>query len=376
MLTILYKNIGGTMKLIKIISKLLILILILAGLFVGTLTVFEYKPKDLEKVDIVNQQQETINLDQIYQIMTFNIGYAGLGEDEDFVMDGGEKGRADSKEIVQAYFDGIQNLLTSYPSDFYLLQEVDQKARRSYEINQVEGIMNTLGDEYSSQYALNFKSIFVPFPLSLTDYIGQVESGIQTLTRFEGIETYRHQFPGSFSWPLRVANLKRAMMVSSFEINGSDKQLIIVNLHMSAYDSDGSLRDQEMAYLKTFLEEQKTLGNYVVVGGDFNQTFPEADGIFPVDFNLYEAFTIEDDFLPEGYRFEIDLSQPTCRLLNQPYVKGSPGTQYYLIDGFIVSDNIDLSAISLDYGYHVMTIHHEFLYSDHNPVIMRFKLRA
>ena len=362
------------MKLLKIVSKGLIAILLIALLFVGTLTVFEYRPEDLEEVDIINNQQESINLDQVYQIMTFNIGYAGLGEDEDFVMDGGEKGRADSKAVVQSYFDGIKDLLTDYSSDFYLLQEVDQKARRSYQINQVQGIMDTLGDEYSSQYALNFKSIFVPFPLSLTDYIGQVESGIQTLTRFEGIKTERHQFPGSFSWPLRVANLKRAMMVSTFDINGSDKKLIIVNLHMSAYDSDGSLRDQEMAYLKTFLEEQNTLGNYVVVGGDFNQTFPEADGVYPVDSNFYEAFTIEDDFLPDGYRFEIDLSEPTCRLLNQPYVKGSLGTQYYLIDGFIVSDNIELEAVSVDHPYEVMTINHEFLYSDHNPVIMKLKL--
>lgn len=364
------------MKILKLLSKTLIIIILLASLFVVTLTIFEYRPEDLEDVEIKNNQEEKINIDQIYQMMTFNIGYAGLGKDEDFVMDGGEKGRADSLEVVQDYFDGIKNILTDYPSDFYLLQEVDQKARRSYNINQVQGIMDTLGDEYSSQYALNFKSIFVPFPLSLTDYIGSVESGIQTLSKFEGIETERHQFPGSFSWPLRVANLKRAMMVSSFEINGSDKQLIIVNLHMSAYDSDGSLRDQEMAYLKTFLEEQKILGNYVVVGGDFNQTFPEADDLYPVSSNFYEAYTIEEDFLPNGYRFEVDLSNPTCRLLNQPYVEGSEGTQYYLIDGFIVSDNIELTPVSIDSVYTVMTINHEFLYSDHNPVIMKFKLIA
>lgn len=362
------------MKIIKILSKIVIVLIVVAGLFVGTLTLFEYKPEALENVEILNNQDETINMDQIYQIMTFNTGYSGLGKDEDFVMDGGKKGRADSRSVVEDYFDGIKNILTDNPSDFYLLQEVDQKARRSYNLNQVEGIKDALGDTYSSQYALNFKSIFVPFPLSLTDYIGSVESGIQTLTRFEGITSERHQFPGSFSWPLRIANLKRAMMVSVFDINESDKQLIIVNLHMSAYDSDGSLRDQEMAYLKEFLEEQEVLGNYVVVGGDFNQTFPEASDKYPVNSDFYEAYTIEDDFIPDGYRFEVDLSQPTCRLLNQPYNKDSELTQYYLIDGFIVSDNIELSQISTEVLQGVMTINHEFLYSDHNPVIMKFKL--
>jgi endonuclease/exonuclease/phosphatase family metal-dependent hydrolase len=306
--------------------------------------------------------------------MTFNIGYAGLGEDEDFVMDGGQKGRADSLSVVEDYFDGIKSLLDTYPSDFYLLQEVDQKARRSYNLNQVDGITESLGDMYSSQYALNFKSIFVPFPLSLTDYIGPVESGIQTLTKYDVSDSERHQFPGAFSWPLRVANLKRAMMVSTFEINDSDKELIIVNLHMSAYDSDGSLRDQEMAYLKTFLEAQNELGNYVIVGGDFNQTFPDAADLYPVNSDFYEAYTIENDFIPDGYRFEVDLSEPTCRLLNQPYDKDSDLTQYYLIDGFIVSDNIELVQVSPEAMYDVMTINHEFLYSDHNPVIMKFKL--
>ncbi len=362
------------MKILKILSKIILIVLVIAILFVGTLTVFEYRPDDLENIEISNNQEEKIDMNQVYQIMTFNIGYAGLGKDEDFVMDGGQKGRADSLSVVEGYFDGIKEILTDYPSDFFLLQEVDYKARRSYNLNQVDGISETLGQTFSSQYALNFKSIFVPFPVSLTDYIGPVESGIQTLTKFETTMSERHQFPGSFSWPLRVANLKRAMMVSSFEINNSDKELIIVNLHMSAYDSDGSLREQEMAYLKAFLKEQNELGNYVVVGGDFNQTFPEASDLYPVNSNYYEAYTIEDDFLPNGYRFEVDLSQPTCRLLNQPYDKDSLNTQYYLIDGFIVSDNIELTPVQLDSPYHVMTINHEFLYSDHNPVVMKFKL--
>lgn len=362
------------MKILKILSKVVLALIVIAGLFVGTLTVFEYRPDDLEAIEITNNQEDTINLDQIYQIMTFNIGYAGLGVDEDFVMDGGQKGRADSLSVVEDYFDGIKGILNDYASDFYLLQEVDQKARRSYNVNEVDGITQALGETYSSQYALNFKSIFVPFPLSLTDYIGSVESGIQTLTKYSVTESERHQFPGAFSWPLRVANLKRAMMVSSFEIESSDKELIIVNLHMSAYDSDGSLRDQEMAYLKTFLEEQKALGNYVVVGGDFNQTFPAAADLYPVNSDFYEAYTIEDEFIPNGYRFEVDLSEPTCRLLNQPYDEDSELTQYYLIDGFIVSDNIELSQVAPEALYNVMTINHEFLYSDHNPVIMKFKL--
>ena len=34
---------------------------------------------------------------------------------------------------------------------------------------------------------------------------------------------------------------------------------VVINLHMSAYDSSGKLREQEMAYLKDFMIEYKRL---------------------------------------------------------------------------------------------------------------------
>ncbi|GAB1482399.1 endonuclease subunit UvrC [Treponema sp.] len=364
------------MKALKISLWVLIGVIASAVIFFGTLTIFEYRPRALQAIAVDNNQANLVRIDTVYQVMTFNIGYAGLGKAEDFVMDGGRKGRPDSKSVVEGYFEGIKAILRSHESDFYFLQEVDQKSRRSYGINQVEGIRGTLGASYASQFAYNFKAIFVPFPLSFTDYLGPVKSGIQTLAKHKVERSERHQFPGAFSWPLRIANLKRAMLVSYMDIEGSKKKLVLVNLHLSAYDSDGSMRSQEMAALSSFLEAQRALGNYVIVGGDFNQTFPEAAGLFPVQSDLYEAYTIEKDFLPSGYRFAVDLSHPTCRLLNQPYVANTEGTQYYVVDGFIISDTIELLAIDSQTTSQPMTIDQAFLYSDHNPVVMRFRLKG
>lgn len=362
-------------KLIKVLIITILTIIIVAGVFVGVLTFYEYRPEDIETIEINDNQTEKVTLDQSLKVMTFNIGYAGLGADEDFVMDGGKNGRPSSKSVVEEYLEGINNLLSTYTSDFYLLQEVDLKSRRSYEINQLDAIKNEVGPFYSTQFAYNFKAIFVPFPLSFTDYIGYVESGLATLASYQVEESIRYQFPGSFSWPLRVANLKRAMMVSDFEIEGSDKKLMIVNLHMSAYDGDGSLRQAEMAFLKEFMEEQQLLGNYVLIGGDFNQTFPDAKDIYPEIDGLYQAFTIEDNYLPTGYSFMIDVNHPSCRLLNQPYDPESENTQYYIIDGFIVSDNIEILPYNDEMTEaRAYTIHDEFQYSDHNPVVMNFKL--
>jgi exonuclease III len=55
---------------------------------------------------------------------------------------------------------------------------------------------------------------------------------------------------------------------------------------------------------------------------------------------------------------------PTCRTADIPYKKGVNYTS--VIDGFIVSDNIIATAENIDA---------DFMYSDHNPVKLTFKLK-
>lgn len=46
-------------------------------------------------------------------ILSWNIGYAGLGEESDFFMDGGKQTRAPSKAIVEKNMDGIVETVQS-----------------------------------------------------------------------------------------------------------------------------------------------------------------------------------------------------------------------------------------------------------------------
>ena len=63
----------------------------------------------------------------------------------------------------------------------------------------------------------------------------------------------------------------------------------------------------------------------------------------------------------------MDERTPSCRSLDQPY-KGADkdSFQYYLIDGFIVSDNIHVDELE--------TLDLDFRNSDHNPVVLQFTL--
>ena len=55
-------------------------------------------------------------------ILSWNIGYAGLGEESDFFMDGGKQTRALSKAIVEKNMDGIVATVQSMAADFTFLR--------------------------------------------------------------------------------------------------------------------------------------------------------------------------------------------------------------------------------------------------------------
>ena len=72
---------------------------------------------------------------------------------------------------------------------------------------------------------------------------------------------------------------------------------------------------------------------------------------------------LEGDSLNEGWQFAYDSSTATCRLLDKAY-DGS--NQLYVIDGFILSPNLQLDAVE--------TIPLEFELADHNPVRIELTL--
>jgi len=374
-------------KILKVVLKavliLVIAIVLFAGSFILVLQINEYNPEASELLTVENNLPDSsesyIQLSDTLKILTFNTGYASLSATEDFVMDGGVKGRMDSKAEVEANIAGIEAILTAAAADIYLLQEVDVDSDRSYNTLQYASYSELLDMPVSFGY--NYRCVFVPFPFEMGQMMGNVQSGIMTGTNFFVETATRYQLPGTFSWPLRIANLKRCMTVSRLPIAGSDKFLVIVNVHLSAYD-DGTMRVQEMAALRTLVQDEYADGNYVIVGGDFNQTFPaavdvsatdtaDADYLYDLkDPTLWEAFEMDADWVTEdGWKFgiDLDLDNPTCRLLNQPYdALNRANNQYYLIDGFIVSPNIDIVSVEI--------VEQDFMYSDHNPVVMEVTL--
>ncbi len=354
-----------TLKIIlKAVAILLIAVLVFAIVFFAVITIGEYRPDDIETLDVVGTASETLSLGDTLSIMTFNTGYASLSQDNDFFMDGGEMVRAQSKDQVNVNLNKIKEIIKTHNPSILLLQEVDRKSSRSFSVNQVEFYRQQLN--MTSTFAYNYNALYVPYPLPT---IGTVKSGLNTLSKYATTSAIRQSLPVPFSWPLSSCNLKRCLLVTRYDIEGSAKQLVVVNLHLEAYD-DGEGKIEQTRVLMSLLEEERSKGNYVVAGGDFNQTFPgvDMDRYAMIDQDNWTPGTLSTDDLPEGYSYLYDQSTPTCRLLDKP-LTNNPHPQYYVIDGFIVSDNVTVTktATTVDAG---------FVASDHNPIYMEITLGA
>ena len=343
-----------------ILSILVGTVLLAAAGLVIFLSVTEYRPEPTEKLEISGASVPL--LDQTsFTVLSWNIGYCALGEESDFFMDGGEQVRPGAEELVRKNLNGIQRFLSNQDTDFILLQEVDAASRRSYDVDESAALREE--QTRVSAYALNFSCNFVPYPWPP---IGQVRSGLLTTSRYAVSDAERISLPCPFSWPVSTVNLKRCLLVSRIPVEGTDRELVMVNLHLEAYDS-GEGKEAQTRQLQTLLRDEYGKGNYVIAGGDFNQLFSNTDSPYPVYEGMWQPGIIDADAFAGGFSLLMDPAVPTCRSLDRAYAGADPdGFQFYMIDGFIVSENVRVDGIE--------TVDKGFANSDHNPVQLRFTL--
>lgn len=351
-------------KILKYIGFLVAVILLFILLGIGYLTFTEYKPGNIEKIAGNNSSFEKYNLETEYKVLNWNIGFAGMDKDVDFFMDGGTRVLPIDKEHVENNLKAIHNIIKKENPDIMFLQEVDENSKRTYGINERE----LLNDNFqgNNAFAYNFKVEYVPYPFPET--IGKVASGIYTNSKYNMQENYRYQLPVPFKYPSRVANLKRAFLVTYSEIAGTDKKVVFVNAHLEAYDNDNAGKTAQTEVLLNFIKEEYAKGNYVIVGADFNQALNDITEceLETIPENLWHPQKFIKEQLSDNFKLYYDDGTPTARLLNKEYIKGSKDTYTFVIDGFIVSDNIKV----LD----VETKDLNFQNSDHNPITLKFEL--
>ena len=297
-----------------------------------------------------------------FTFVTWNIGYAGLGRKMDFFYDGGKSVRPEQEECERC-FAGIKNqVMAAGSGDFIFLQEVDERAKRSWYTNEVEDLAALLPD-FSMTYAENYRCRFVPVPLQ--EPMGSVSGGLATFSTFRPFKVEVQYFDAFFPWPKRLVFLKRCFILQRFGLDNG-RELVVINTHNSAFDYSGVLRKRELAVLDSAMRSEYQRGNYVVAGGDWNIN---PRGFHPSSVITGDrATTVDPPAEPDvlsGWQFAFDPSRPSNRNVDMPYVKGVTGTT--IIDFFVVSPNIEVSSVA--------AIPMGFAYSDHEPVVMRIRLK-
>lgn len=343
----------------KILLGILISVLVLINIFLGVITLLEYKPGDLEYLKTMGTaQNESVEKNKEYSITSFNIGYGALGETEDFFMDGGKTVRPDDKIMVENNIKNIKNKIKDLNSDFVFIQEIDEDSKRSYNMNQIESL---LLDNMEGSFAYNYKAKYVPFPLPT---IGKVNSGILTMGNHKIKESQRISLPNPFDWPIRTVNLKRAIQLTRYPMKESEKDFVLVNFHLEAFDS-GEGKTEQTKLLSKIITDEYEKGNYVLAGGDWNQTLIKNLKLDPNLETDWTPGTMDWDSLP-SWDFGVDKTTPTNRSLIKKYVGNEETLAKFFIDGFIVSPNIEIKETKVSQM--------NFKFSDHEPVKMEFKL--
>lgn len=357
----------GLKRLAAIALGILAGLLLVVGCYLAYVLLSYSRIEDNQPLAIVGTPMtDALKTDTPYTAITYNIGFGAYTPDYTFFMDGGTQSWAASKESVIDCINGDIALLKKYQPDIVLLQEVDSDATRTYHVDENQMIRDAFADT-SSTLAVNYHSAFLFYPVLQPH--GASLSGLLTLSHARIDSGLRRSLPVSESLS-KIVDLDRCYAVNRIPAENG-RELVVINAHLSAYGTDGDLQTQQLQKLFGDMRQEYEKGNYVICAGDFNHDFTGHSKEFfneEVTEQYAWAAPFPDELIPAHFQKLVDyhsgMTVPSCRNCDKPY---GPDCFTLIVDGFIVSDNVEPTFMDV--------IDNQFLYSDHNPVTLTFKLK-
>lgn len=356
--------------LIAVIALLAVLVLVV-GIYV-LYVILSYKRIEdnqvltVERATKTEEQKASVAVGEMYCAMTYNIGFGAYSDDYSFFMDGGKHSWALSEEAVYENIAGSIHLLDVFHPDFMLVQEIDVDSTRSYHIDQ-----RTLFAEafpgYDTVFAYNyFHSPFLMWPLY--EPHGTITAGLGTFAKFPMQDAVRRSLPIMDNLN-KYLDLDRCYTRTAVPVeNGA--YLCLYNVHLSAYGNDAELGEQQISMLLADMQADYDAGNYIICGGDFNHDLKLAEN---EEASETWAKPFPRSMLPAEFKMALDYlsEQRIATTINTARDSGKPyeltRTKTYMLDGFLISDNIEFVDLN--------TLNSGFEFSDHNPLILYFRLK-
>ena len=349
-------------KILKItvitLASVICLFVMIAGGYVAYVAAQYYRIEDNLKLGVSDGATRSAAAGETFTVMTYNLGFGAYSPEYSFFMDTGVM--KDGTEVTGKYAKGTSR------------EDVRKNVDGQLSVAKAAAISAFGG--YSAVYAENFHTARLFYPLS--DPIGKTNAGLLTLSALKVGSAVRRSFPVTDNFIDKLFDLDRCFSVHYVPVEHSEAQLVMINLHMSAYDKGGTVRASQLEMLNAVLAEEYAKGNFVVAGGDFNHCLI-ADA-FDSDEEALTHFESEQKVpewvknsvlrsaeLAQAFTLAADADTATCRAAEMPYTKGVNYTT--TVEGFIVSDNVEVVSVS--------TVDTEYAYSDHNPVVLEFRLK-
>jgi endonuclease/exonuclease/phosphatase family metal-dependent hydrolase len=282
-------------------------------------------------------------------VVSWNIGYAGLGEESDFIAEGGRRLRAPNRAIVEKNVEGVAAHLRALAPDIVLMQELAGPGLLTRNVD-VAGRLSAALPDYSFTFSPDVDSRLRPGAVAL-------RHGLGLFTRVATSEPRAIDLPDE---PHALAYVvARNYHALAIDLDVADRPWTLINVHLAAYEQTG-VRERQLRAVLDYAERLHADGRTVVVGGDYNLMLRDVafDGPGPER----DARRFPRDMLAVGWSLLADAGAPTIRSKEAPYRPGS--NRLSIIDGFIVCPRVEtLELRTLDLG---------FRFTDHQPVLARF----
>ena len=252
-------------KWVKIILCVLLALLLLAGGYVAYVFIDYHRIGDQMLTPVQSTDAaRSVDTNTAYTVVSWNIGFGAYEDDYGFFMDGGTESRAWSKERLTANMDAIAGYLKQQNADFCLLQEVDIGSTRTYHVDEREPLYAALFNK-SSVFCQNYDSPYLLYPLTAPH--GASRSGLLTFSPANITAADRVELPVESGF-MKLLDLDRCYSVSRVPVSGGG-ELVLYDLHLSAYTSDGTIATEQLALLLADMQAEYEKGSWCVAGGDF-----------------------------------------------------------------------------------------------------------
>lgn len=296
-----------------------------------------------------NRTSSAENIDQVFTLITYNIGYLS-GMTNNLAVER-------KPELYQSNLDRVNAELNKLNADLIAFQEIDYAANRSFDVNQLEAIAQKNDFAYAARQ-INWDKNYLPFPYwPPSCHFGRLLSGQAILSKYplkddKRIVLQAPQMP----FHQEAFYIERLLQITKIDIDG--KPLVLMNVHLEAFDQNTRVTQarEVLGYFRQYAKDFP-----VILAGDFNSD-PIYTDVSGQDQEPTVSFFLEADGIESAAvpYYPIEKSKVEATF---PADKPTEKLDYI----FYTSDRIekiDFKVLS-EFG----------TASDHFPMMMKFKFK-